>query len=417
VLYEHTKPAEFIPFGKPPSEIMFDTTTLKYAQILSAGYGLSLSDIGMSTSANGGETLAGSIRQERKTRKGMSRLKKKVTYFLDFILPDTLRFNIIDPDEEFSVALGRARLANATAWGLMVDKGLFSPQEARMQTMADGLTTIDLPEEPPKEAKDMAKKLLKPAQSPQRPGMLGKPVPPSQGGQGEIKKSLTDAFEVQRVEHFDSHLKRFTGELVRAFTPVLIGASEGLSEDQIFMLRSYIDDSMFGENDDLGIASLIQTAWMDKTWLNVAGQDEKMIAYDLEGYVEDWMLEELSKYYAGQYEDGEIDTPEVSSEIMSSLLVRIHGVNYLDYAARLNDAIRENIKSFIGKSVLYLTKSLVLSEDVFDAGGTDSYDNVVNSVYKALYDNFDEYVRGCVDVEIENILNTIRLEIGNGKSN
>jgi hypothetical protein len=63
VLYEHTKPAEFIPFGKPPSEIMFDTTTLKYAQILSAGYGLSLSDIGMSTAANGGETLAGSIRQ------------------------------------------------------------------------------------------------------------------------------------------------------------------------------------------------------------------------------------------------------------------------------------------------------------------------------------------------------------------
>jgi hypothetical protein len=69
VLYEHTEKAEWIPFGKLPSEILYDSVTARYITILTSGYGLSPSDIGFASSSNGGETMAGTIRQERRSAK------------------------------------------------------------------------------------------------------------------------------------------------------------------------------------------------------------------------------------------------------------------------------------------------------------------------------------------------------------
>lgn len=76
VLYEHNNPINFLPFGKVPNDIMFDRITGRYAALLGAAYGASPSDIGLQSTSAGGETLAGSIRDERKTRKtGFARLK------------------------------------------------------------------------------------------------------------------------------------------------------------------------------------------------------------------------------------------------------------------------------------------------------------------------------------------------------
>lgn len=197
VLYEHTTAAEFIPFGRPPTELMFDKVTMKYAAIVAAGYGMSLSDIGFGSNINGGETLAGSIRQERKTRRtGFARIKKKMTLFFNRLLPPYLRFRFIDLDEELSVAMGRARLASATAFGQLVDTGLLTPQEARLQMIADGLTTISIPETLPEEAQPRPRD----NKPPERPSLLGKPVPPSGGGHGEVlPRSKTDGL----VDYFD----------------------------------------------------------------------------------------------------------------------------------------------------------------------------------------------------------------------
>ena len=186
VLYEHTVQAKWIPFGKPPTDLMFDRITLRYASIAAAGYGLSLSDIGLGGGGSGGETLAGSIRDERKTKRGgLGKNKRSVQYFFNRMLPNTLQFRFIDLDDEQSVALGRARLANATAFNQYAQMGVFSPKEIRMQTISDGLITIGIPEEPPPDAK-VEEKI-----SPQeRPGALGKPVSPSQGGQGEVRNAL-----------------------------------------------------------------------------------------------------------------------------------------------------------------------------------------------------------------------------------
>lgn len=189
VLYEHENVAEFVSFTKSPTELMFDKATLKYAAINAAAYGLSLSDIGLSTSGNGGETLAGSIREERKTRKtGLAVMKRKLIAFFNRLLPPYLQWSYIDLDDEVSVSVGRARLADAQAWDIMVKNGSFSPEEARQQFIADGLTSVPLPEKPPKEAVPQST----PAGSPKRNELTQSPVPASAGGQGEIRNAALE---------------------------------------------------------------------------------------------------------------------------------------------------------------------------------------------------------------------------------
>ena len=230
VLYEHDTQAKWVGFTRPPAEIMFDTAIMKYAAITAAGYGMSLSDVGIQVTASGGETLAGSIRQERQTRKtGVARLKKKFKLYFDRMLPEYLEFKFIDQDDELSVALGRARLANATAWGQLLDKGVFSPEEVRQQWMADGLTTISFPEKIPEDAIPIA------TPTPERPGQTGgKAVPVSGGGHGEVK-SKSDIFDMALED--DEEFKQLFGEIDDMF--------EDLSDDEqelaVKGIQNYLD--------------------------------------------------------------------------------------------------------------------------------------------------------------------------------
>jgi len=92
VLYEHEGDVKWIPFGRPPTELMFDRVTTKYAALVASGYGISLSDIGFQSATSGGETLAGSIRQERRMKRtGFSRIKRKLYYFFNELLPSVFR--------------------------------------------------------------------------------------------------------------------------------------------------------------------------------------------------------------------------------------------------------------------------------------------------------------------------------------
>jgi hypothetical protein len=215
VLYEHTTEARFIPFGRPPTEITFNAVTLKYAALVCAGYNMSLSDIGLGMSGNGGETLAGSIRQERKTRRtGFSRIKKKLKYFFDRILPEDLEFKWIDPDEELGVAIGRARLATATALGLAVDKRALTPKEYRLQMIADGLITISIPEDIPEDEFDILPEATSAfGSTAKKPGMLGTQVPPSTGGQGEVKSKFEEELDLG-IERFLEALETKSEEFI-----------------------------------------------------------------------------------------------------------------------------------------------------------------------------------------------------------
>ena len=195
VLAEHTTPAKWIPFGKLPSEIMYDNITARYVTILCAGYGLTPSDIGMGGSSNGGETLAGTIRQERVSAKsGKALAKKKLQAYFEAILPDSLQFSWIDFDDEKNVALSRARMANANAATSWITNQIFSPDEIRRQAIADGMFTITLPETLDRKSIEWPSRALtytgvKSGSKEGKDGanQIGDPKAPSSGGQGEIK--------------------------------------------------------------------------------------------------------------------------------------------------------------------------------------------------------------------------------------
>jgi len=260
VLYEHNNKVEFIPFGKVPNDIMFNQITSKYAALVAAAYGMSLSDIGLQTTTASGETLAGSIRQERRTRKtGFARVKSKTTAFWNHILPDTLEFNWIDYDDELNVALGRARLASFTGLGMMQDKGVLSPQEVRSQIIADGLVSISLPDQLPPDAQSLppptpfgggAKKTNKEPEL-----MGGNPKAPSSGGEGEKTKSLVsykfDFKELsQTITDMCLHLAPKMYEIL------LMAGEDGLSVSKSMIDSDIIGDSNFGIFDT--VSSLVQ---------------------------------------------------------------------------------------------------------------------------------------------------------------
>lgn len=218
VLYEHNTETKWIPFGKLPNELMFDNITMRYASLIAAGYGMSISDLGFPTSGNGGETLSGTIRQERRTKRtGYATLKKKLKAYFDNILPESIELKWIDYDDELQVSLGRARLANAQAWQMMITAGMYTSDEGRLQTIQDGLVTISIPEKMPEAER---KKMLE-LQAPQgTPNEVGNPQKPSLGGQGEISAQQI----IQRgelVDEEDEVNDRQAEEIIRQNNEIL----------------------------------------------------------------------------------------------------------------------------------------------------------------------------------------------------
>jgi len=85
--------------------------------------------------------------------------------------------------------MGRARLSDATAWSQYIAQGIFTPEEARLQTISDGLVSISIPEKLP-EGYIPPQAGTKPAE---RPSMLGRPIAPSSGGQGEVLQAALES--------------------------------------------------------------------------------------------------------------------------------------------------------------------------------------------------------------------------------
>lgn len=234
VLYEHTRDAKFISFGKPPTELMFDTITMKYAALVAAGYGLTLEDIGLSYSgSNGGNSLAGTIRSERRSKKaGKAIIKRKFKATMDQLLPEYLEFKFIDYDDEATVSTGRARLASAQAFDLMQRNKQIVPNEARQQAIVDGLFTINMPDSIP--GGDTVVQTDQGGTSAEKTparDQLGRPVTPSLGGHGEITpntKSMAEG-EIYNVFRpaFEDVVKNATDVRIRRLIRGAVKVSVG----------------------------------------------------------------------------------------------------------------------------------------------------------------------------------------------
>lgn len=181
VLYEHEKPVSWIPFTQSPAELLFDTTTLKYAALVTAGYGMTLRDIGIGDPQR---TLASQMREGVQSSRHMfGLLTVKLKYMFDRILPPDLEWRPQRDDVETLVARGRARLAMARGYKEM-EGGPFTPEEVRRQAIEDGFVTIDID---PEWEEPTPPTTLGEEDFTQEHHLLGEPKTPSQGGQGELR--------------------------------------------------------------------------------------------------------------------------------------------------------------------------------------------------------------------------------------
>lgn len=209
VLYGHDQPAVWIPLNRPPNDMLYDQTTLKYAAICAAGYGIQLSDIGLGETS-GEKTLAGVIRGERQTRRtGRAETKARVENFFDRILPDHLHFIFEEKDEDAKKSQGSALSTYGLALGQLKRDGLLSPEEARLELVSTGLmeTEID-PTKVPEPEVPMGMPGQPMFQKPGKQQQPGKPtdeergkvnkqdrgkVPPEEGGRGgTVARSLIE---------------------------------------------------------------------------------------------------------------------------------------------------------------------------------------------------------------------------------
>jgi hypothetical protein len=245
VLYEHTTKVEWIPFQMKPNEMMFSDITARYAGLICAGYGMSVSDIGFGGGSNGGETLSGTIRDERKSKRTIQAvLKKKFKSFYDHILPETLEFAWIDFDDDQNVARGRARLANAQANEIFIRNHVYSPQELRAQGLVDGLVTVSVPETLDEGSVDWPQ-----SGNTTRPGLIGEKVSAENGGRGEV--SSVEASLTYKDPAFN---KKVHPVLLKTWMPIhdLITSTRGMSPEDINLWKKHVDDALWWRDPEAG---------------------------------------------------------------------------------------------------------------------------------------------------------------------
>lgn len=363
VLYEHNNPVNFLSLGKVPNDLMFDRITLKYAALVAAAYGMSLGDIGLQTTSSSGETLAGSIRQERKTKKtGFARVKAKWKSFWDNILPDSLEFHLIDYDDELNVAMGRARLASATAFNIWTQMGAFSPQELRSQAIQDGLISVSIPDEMPDDVEPAPQNKVQ-----ERPGALGNPSPASSGGEGEIRSFTAKSSPLS--------LNKLMNEIVKKIYDQIISP---LSDDELYLAKSVVMDSLTSDTDPLELEAI----------LKAIGSNTVKFAWG----------------------------KDFDKEVKSSIPDELHSVNLAPYLKKFKDAVRSNVNNFLAQSIAVVTSDVVSNELTFDNDLTYGYDYIIGEVQRRLKKSLDDFIGVHLMNEVNNMIEEIRKDQTDGKS-
>lgn len=393
VLYEHTKDAKFIPFGKAPNDIMFDHITLKYAAMVAAAYGVSLNDIGLQTTSRSGETLAGAIRSERRTAKtGMARIKTKFRNFINTILPDNIQFDFIELDTETTMAMGRARLASTTAFNVMLMAGAMNAQEFRSQMIQDGLITISIPEDLPKDAKPMLPQGGN-GKPKERPGLLGYPTPPSQGGNGEAAlKSLA----IKKEKRFAKHMNDMVDSLTRQVAPAVYETMLSISEDEIDVWKSVLADSIFDASNINGVFGQIFDT------VSKSRPIAKLTFKGLEAEIQKCALDQV------------LSNPDLTETQKVNLEERLDKVGYSEMAAELEQNINNRLNGFLAQASVVMMNDLIFggqvpepNEDEIDKAETSHYDYIVTTIQEKMLGSLEELIQAHVITEFENTIEKI----------
>ena len=382
VLAEHTIAAKWIPFGKDPNAIQFDSTYHKYVSLVCSGYGLTPTDIGFPGVGGGsGATLAGGIRDERRTkRSGIARLKGSTRYWFNRMLPKTLQFLWIDLDDEVSVALSRARLANATAGNQYIESRIFSPKEIRLQTIADGLFTISVPEDVPEDEF----KLIEDAQQKanERPGMLGAPVNPSQGGQGEVlNRGVFDEIILGLLDISDVQIRKLARAIAPGMSTELNTVLDDFQLNELDRWVKWHDEALWGNLKD-GIPELtlstiqyadkvVRRIVKDENWLSLPTQDVTRLVHESADLFKEKYVDKLVTKSMLDYEKNKSKTYITAADIEISK-------KQMD---TFKSVIRGEIRQFL--SDLDISKPVIagVRNAIIQVGLLDNSEEINDNVY------------------------------------
>lgn len=360
VLYEHTTQAKWIPFGKPPSEIMYDSVTMRYAAVLASGYGLTLSDIGFPSSSNGGDTLAGTIRMERVGKSsGKSIAKKKFEVYANRILDPNLKWMWIDYDDERNVSKGRARLASAQASDIWIKNKIFLPSEVRQQTTADGLISIDVPETIDPNSKEFPQIQTNGAFGGSRTKTLGNPTSPSAGGQGEVIPQQTIQRNMAQMAVGISKASYGSNEILKT---LLSQVRKNLNPEEIELWEEYVDGYLSGKSDieekelkdvlddicNRSISVIKSQAWVKE----ISSAISSKVIEDQTSLEKDKVLYKLSQ-------KAEQDFIEGNSEDLS--VENVPAVDLSSYESGLHGVITDSLALSFARYEVLVSKSILLS--------------------------------------------------------
>ena len=405
VLHSHTKPAVWIPLNRPPTDLIYDKTTLKYAQILAAGYGMRLSDIGLDE-MGGEKTLAGVIRGERATkRSGFAQVKTKLENHFNRILPKELMFHWLDMDQEAIVARGQAIVAIGQGLTALKAGGFIDQKEGRAELIATGLMQTDLdpnvlPEEP-QEAPGFPfggpkDKDGKPIEKPKEKGK----VPVSDGGRGgaTVEKAEPEFPGERRLEELRAELngivqpglaliaeraepprlRRLIKAVTRALLPEVQRTFTSLTDDQVWHFwlpeMSAIDFDQPSEIDSLvvrqsseEIKRVLDAHLIDDPWFEVATEWEKAQILRIFASAYAVGLEDMALgIIRSLYEEGLRSSPELLG--LSFNLTNRRTLRLLEErAAELVTNVDAGTKTFVRRVVVAGTRQGLASPTIAQA--------------------------------------------------
>jgi hypothetical protein len=139
----------------------------------------------------------------------------------------------------------------------------------RLQAIADGLISVSVPEKIPEEEMP---EMPQGGNVPERPGMLGKPIAPSQGGYGEVlPKGDVFSDDIHRVIGVsDAALRQMVRAVIRPMSIQTNEILEELSDAEISAWDEWYDEMLWGDDlDELSELTKITLTESRKNLLNL----------------------------------------------------------------------------------------------------------------------------------------------------
>lgn len=373
VLYDHKEPARWLPFSPSPADMMYNEVLKRYTQIITACFGIYISDIGLYEER---QTLAGTIRTERRARRqGLGAVMAKIKNLWDKILPPHLEWKCeeVDPEDIRSRAAAKVAIANAISIGIRT--ALFTQEEGRRQMMQDGIFTIKTEEKLPGELEGQS--VVPAFTRPQTPWGSERPgVAPSVGGRGGPGSLRLQSLAAQGFQKMLEHalkfsppkeiIRRMVEEGLKALYPVVLRANidkVGKAEyyerwlDELVLLylgeesilTGVIEKQETDENKEK-IKTIIEEELAKNNWWEIDLSD-LMILAALAAAFNETATETVIEIQRALFEDGIIEIPGLEPGWEFVLTDVLTLAQLRDYAGQMIQNVNEGTKFFIRRAL------------------------------------------------------------------